>query len=150
MAEKGTARLGKLPPRYSFILNPYEDLRCSKCPKCEKATYPRKFALLVHVDGYGPFVLGKTCKYCSKCELIIAHKGELEAILAAQFLLTKPEVIGNDYEVLATVDTAFWKAGMKASPTIAETLKHTADIKKYLDLHYQPAGWYPADTPGDR
>jgi hypothetical protein len=69
---------------------------------------------------------------------------------AAQFSLLKPGVIGNDYLVLATVDTAFWKAEMKAPPTIAETLEHTADIKMYLDLHYQPAGWYPADTPDDR
>ena len=149
MAKKKAARLGRRPPRYSFILNPYEDLRCSTCPTCGKATYPRKFALLVYVEGYGPFVLGKTCKYCSKCEIIIAHKDELEAILAAQFSVLNPEVIGNDYEVLATVDTKFWKAGMKASPTIDETLEHTADIKKYLDLHYRPAGWYPAGTPHD-
>jgi hypothetical protein len=147
MAKKKAARLGKLPPRYSFILNPYEDLRCSTCAKCEKATYPRKFTLQVDVEGYGPFVLGKTCKYCSKCEIIIAHKDELEAILAAQFSRLEPEVIGNDYEVLATVDTRFWNAGMKEPPTIDETLEHTADIKKYLDLHYRPAGRYPADEP---
>jgi len=149
MAKQKARRLGKLPPRYSFILNPYEDVRFSKCPKCEKATYPRKFALMVHVDGYGPYVLGKTCKYCSKCELIIAHRDELEAILAAQFSLLKPQVVGNDYLVLATVDVAFWKAGLNASPTFAETLEHTADFKKYLAIHYRPAGWYPADSPED-
>ena len=43
MAKK---RIGKLPPRYSFILNPYADVRLSKCPRCQKLTYLRKFALL--------------------------------------------------------------------------------------------------------
>ena len=146
MAKRKTPRLGKLPPRYAFILNPYEDARFSKCPKCEKLTYPRKFALLIHVDGYGPFVLGKTCKYCSKCELIIAHKDELEAVLAAQFSLLKPEVIGNEYLVVGTVDRAFWKAGMAQAPAFGETLEHTADIKTYLDVEYRPAGWYPAGS----
>ena len=62
----------------------------------------------------------------------------------------KWQALGNDYLVLATVDMAFWKAGMKTPPTIAETREHTAAIKKYLDLHYQPAGWYLADKPDDR
>ncbi len=25
----------------------------------------RKFALLIHVDKWGPMVLGKTCRYCT-------------------------------------------------------------------------------------
>ena len=28
------ARMGKLKPRYSFLLNPYTDVRLSKCPRC--------------------------------------------------------------------------------------------------------------------
>src|SRR5215210_4340089 len=71
-------RLGKLPPRYSFILNPYPDERLSKCPKCDQRTHLRKFALFILVDGFGPMVLGKTCRFCTPCELLIVHQDELE------------------------------------------------------------------------
>jgi hypothetical protein len=82
MAKK---RIGKLPPRYSFILNPYADVRLSRCPRCQKLTYLRKFALFIHIDVWGPMALGKTCRYCSRCELIMAHQDELEAQLAHSF-----------------------------------------------------------------
>jgi len=52
-------RLGKLPPRYSFGLNPHEGTRFSKCPKCDRRTHPRKFVLFIHVDGTDPIALGK-------------------------------------------------------------------------------------------
>ena len=130
MAKRKTSRLGKLPPRYAFILNPYVDVRFSKCPKCEKLTYPRKFALMIHVEGADPIILGKTCKYCSPCELIIAHRDELEALLAGHFSVVDPDVVGNEYLVLATVDLAFWKAAMANAVSFEETLEHTAQIKK--------------------
>src|SRR5437763_16745322 len=40
----------------------YTGTRLSKCPRCEKLIYPRKFAFFIHVDGWGPMALGKTCK----------------------------------------------------------------------------------------
>jgi hypothetical protein len=88
MAKKS---IGKLPPRYSFILNPYADVRLSKCPRCQKLTYLRKFALFIHIDAWGPMALGKTCRYCSRCELIMAHQDELEAQLAHSFSQIAPE-----------------------------------------------------------
>jgi hypothetical protein len=139
-------RLGKLPPRYSFILNQYPTERLSKCPKCRKATFPRKFALFIHIDKWGPLVLGKTCKYCSKCELIIAHQDELEAQLAYNFSRLAPEVIGNDYLVMGTMDRKAWQSGLEGQEkTLDEMLKHLADFKKVLTLEVEPGGWYPAD-----
>jgi len=143
MAQK---RIGKLPPRYSFILNPYQDLRLSKCPKCDRLTYPRKFALFIHIDGWGPMALGKTCKYCSRCELIMTHQDELEAELAEKFSEINPAVIGNKYLVLGTVETKTWREGLQKGPTdFNEMRHHIADFKKVLDLYYRPAGWYRAD-----
>src|SRR6185437_11058163 len=107
-----SARIGKLEPRYAFILNPYPGERLSKCPRCHAPTHPRKFALLVHVDEWGPLVLGKTCVYCSVCELIIVHQNELEAELAAHFLQLAPHLVGKKYMVLGTVEKSFWKAGL--------------------------------------
>lgn len=139
-------KIGKLPPRYSFILNPHEGTRLSACPRCEKLTYPRKFAFLIHVDAWGPMALGKTCKYCSRCELIMMHQNELEAELTISFGRIAPEMIGNEYMVLGTIEKKVWQARLKGEGSeFGEILKHAADFKKVYNLDYRPAGWYPAD-----
>ncbi len=139
-------RLGKLPPRYSFILNQYPDERLSRCPRCEKLTHLRKFALFIHIDQWGPLALGKTCRYCSRCELIMVHQDELEEQLAYSFSSLAPEVIGHEYLVLGTIDKKVWKEGLTGSGNqLDDILNSTADFKKVLKLEVQPAGWYPAD-----
>ena len=144
-----STRIGKLPPRYSFILNPHEGTRLSTCPRCEKPTHPRKFAFLIHIDEWGPMALGKTCKYCSRCELIMMHQNELEAELAIAFSRIAPEVIGNEYLVLGTIEKKVWQEGLKGEGgELGEIMKHAADFKKVYDLEYRPAGWYPADEEG--
>src|SRR5205823_5604331 len=130
------------------MMNAHLDVRLSRCPKCEKLTYPRKFPLLIHVEGWGPFTLGLTCKYCSRCEMIMCHQYDLEAELANTFQRLKPEVIGNDYLVLGTVEKKVWQQGLKTPLTLDETLRHTADFKKYTDLDYDPGGWRPAEDKG--
>jgi hypothetical protein len=138
-------RLGKLPPRYSFLLNPYQNKRLSKCPKCNQLTRLRKFALFIHIDNLGPMVLGKTCRYCPECELIMAHQDELEQELANNLVSIDPDVIGNEYLVLGTVDMKVWRRGLKGHENdIDRVLSHTADFKKYFDLIVEPGGWYPA------
>src|SRR5438270_12499446 len=97
-------RIGQLPPRYSFALNPHKEMRCTKCPQCEQPMRLCKFALLIGVEDYGMLVLGKTCRFCPRCEFIIAHQGELEALLAASFAAHAPEVISNDYYMIGTAD----------------------------------------------
>jgi hypothetical protein len=142
-----SSKIGKLPPRYSFLLNPYSDVRLSKCPSCEKLTHPRKFALFVHVDGWGPFALGKTCRYCSRCELIIAHQDELEAELAQSFNRLAPEVIGKNYLVLGTLNMKAWREGLGGrGQSLEDMLNHMADFKQVLELHVEPGGWVPEKT----
>jgi hypothetical protein len=142
-----STRIGRLPPRYGFILNPHAGTRLSKCPQCERYTHPRKFAFFIHVDGWGPMALGKTCKYCARCELIMMHQDELEAELAYSFSKFAPEVIGNEYLVLGTIEKRVWQQGVKGEETEAGgILKHVADFKKVYDLEYDPGGWYPADA----
>jgi hypothetical protein len=136
--------VGERPPRYAFILNPHDSLRLSRCPKCNKLTYPRKFALFIHIDGWGPFVLGKTCRYCNKCELIMAHQDEVETLLTGAFEHVDPNVVGNKYLVLGTLDMKAYRAQMKGRLMgLDETLKQVADFKKVYDLGYDPGGWGP-------
>lgn len=139
-------RIGQLPPRHSFALNPHKEMRCTKCPRCERQARLRKFALLVGVKEFGLMVLGKTCRYCPACDFIIAHQDELETLLAAGFAAHEPGVIGNDYYVIGTVERKIWRKGMRVSLTSTdELLRHAADFEKEFDLHYEPGGWYPAD-----
>lgn len=138
-------KIGKLQPRYSFMLNPHAELRLSKCPLCRKRTHPRKFALFILVDGWGPMGLGKTCRYCSACELIMAHQDELEAELAHSLGRMAPEIVGNRYAVLGTIDKKIWRAGLEGrGKELADIMEHVADFKKEYDLVYEPGGWYPA------
>ena len=138
------SRVGKLAARYSFLLNPYSNERLSKCPECKRLTHARKFPLLIHVDGYGPFVLGKTCRYCTPCEIIIVHQDELEAELVICFERLAPNAIGNDYLVLGTVDKKYWRQGLNGrEQSLDDMLEHMADFKKWLDLKIE-GGWGPA------
>ena len=75
-------RIGKLLPRYPLLVNSHAEVRLSKCPKCRNATHLRKFALFIHIDKWGPMVLGKTCRYCSRCAMVMVQRAELEAELA--------------------------------------------------------------------
>lgn len=143
MAKK--TRLGKLPPRYSFGLNPYQETRFSKCPKCDRRTHQRKFVLFVHVDGTDPLALGKTCRFCTKCQFIIVHQDELEQELALIFERRDPAVIGNEYMVLGTVDKKAWQSGLEGEPPdIGDMLDLIADFEQVYDLYYDPGGWRPA------
>jgi hypothetical protein len=101
--------------------------------------------LLIHIDQWGLLALGKTCRYCSRCELIIAHQDELEAELAHSFHTVAPAVIGHNYLVLGTVERRIWEGGLQGrGHELDEVLKHTADFKKVLDLKVEPGGWFPA------
>ena len=137
--------VGKLPPRHKFILNSYASTRLSRCPLCERLTHPRKFAYFLHVEGWGPLVLGKTGPYCSRCELIIIHQDELEMELSISFTKLNPAVIGNKYLVVGTVEKRYWKGGLAGNKTtLDEMLAKLADFKKVYDFKYEPAGWGPA------
>ena len=142
-------RIGTLSPRYSFILNPYVNERLSNCPKCRRLTHYRKFALFIHIYDWGPMVLGKSCRYCTPCELIIAHKDELEGELAHTFSSMAPDVVGNAYLALGTVDKKMWKRSLEGNDLeLQEILGHMADFKRVLKLEVESGGWYPAGAGG--
>jgi Zn-finger nucleic acid-binding protein len=143
-------RIGKLPPRYSLLLNSHAEVRLSKCPKCQNVTHLRKFALFVHIDEWGPMALGKTCRYCSRCEMVMVQRAELEAELVRGVSQKAPQVIGNDYLVLGTMEKKIWQKALngEAKP-LAEMLKHVADFKHQYELDYKSGGWYRA-TQGSK
>ena len=124
-------QLGGLPPRYSFMLNPYPDQRVWRCPLCKRKTGQHKVPLLIHVDPLHLIALNYTCRYCRACDLLIAQKHEIEHLLTGLFLRSDPAVIGNAYLILGTVEKRIWREGVTQPKSIAEMLPHASDFARY-------------------
>ena len=136
-------RLGKQSPRYRFFLNPYPEVRCTVCPSCHAKTRRRKLPLVIHVDPLNPVALNKTCRYCPACDLLIAHRDEVEALLVAIFEERNPEVIGNDYLVIGTLDRPDWQRGTRSPLAIREMIKHLHDFREVIKL--EPVGGWQSE-----
>jgi hypothetical protein len=144
-SQKNETRIGKLPPQYTFILNPYAEYRFTRCPGCGGKMKQRKLPLFIHVDPLNPVTLNKTCRYCPDCDLLIAHQDEIETLLAQLFAQYDPSLIGNDYLVLGTVERQAWREGMRQPKSPPEMLEHLHVFEEVLTVKVQPGGWYPAD-----
>lgn len=140
-AKDRKTRMGALPPRYSFVLNPHADARFTKCPRCEAQTRIRKLPLVIHVDhvdGPSLAILGKTCRLCVVCEMLIVHEGDVERLIAASGLsahASKPA-----YFVLGTVDPRVWRRGLTGRVSLGDVREHMADFKAYMQVDVTPGG----------
>lgn len=139
-------QFGKQTPKYNFVLNPYPGERLSRCPFCEHKTGQRKIPLLIHVDPLHLIALNYTCRYCADCDLLIAHKHEIEHLLTSMFSQYAPQVVGNDYLIIGTVERKAWREGLKQPKAVGEMLPHASDfVAYYRELRMTQPGWYPAD-----
>ncbi len=136
--EKNIPRLGKQPPRYRFFLNPYQDVRFSTCPQCAHRTGQRKLPLFIHIDPKQPLLLNKTCRYCPHCDLLIAHQKELEDLIARVFTVLNPEIVGNKYLVIGTLDRADWKRIDQKQLPIHDSIEALQDFKE--EVMFKPMG----------
>jgi hypothetical protein len=127
-------RLGKQPPRYRFLLNPFRDRRYAICPNCDERTLLRKVPLVVHVDPINPVAINKSCRYCTACDLLIAHQDEVEHELAALFSKRAPELAGNRYLVIGTLDRDVWKRGVAEPLAIQQMVEQLHDFIEVLEL----------------
>jgi hypothetical protein len=90
--------------------------------------------LVIHVDPHNPVAIHKSCRYCPPCDLLIAHQDEVEAELAAIFARRAPELVGNSYLALGTLDRDVWKRGVAEPLPIQEMLEHLHDFAEVLEL----------------
>jgi hypothetical protein len=134
-------KLGKQPRRHDFFLNPYQDWRFSRCPKCDEKTRLRKFPLVIHVDSRNPVALNKSCRYCPTCDLIIAHQDEIETQLTILFSERAPDLVGNDYLVMGTMDRAVWRQSLKDPIPIEEVMDHFHVFQQVLRFEPEHYGW---------
>ena len=136
--KKKRPQLGKLPRLYRFFLNPYEDVRFSSCPQCANKTRQRKLPLFIHVSPAQPVTLNKTCRYCPNCDLLIAHQNDLEDVLARTFDVLNPEIVGNQYLVVGTLDRADWKRIDQNKLPIQDSIEALHDFKE--EVTFKPMG----------
>jgi hypothetical protein len=132
----------KLKERHKFFLNPYQDCAFTKCPKCETKTKVRKFPLVIKIEPQQLFLLNKQCKYCPSCDLIIAKKQEIEPLMAFGFSKSNPEILGNEYSIMGTLDRKDWKDGNNKSLSPAEIIERIYIFKDVWNFEVIPAGWY--------
>lgn len=133
--------MGALPARYSFVLNPHADARFTTCPRCKAKTRVRKIPLVIHVDSVGLLTLGKTCRLCVVCEMLIVHQAELEPLIDAFGRRQVPGNCDREYLVLGTVEPKVWRRGLSGGVTVDELIRHMADFKAYMRIDYTPGGW---------
>ena len=107
--------------------------KISRCPLCAQKSGQRKLPLLIHVLPRFVFALNYTCRFCSACDLLVAHKHEIEGMLAAMFRQNDPSVIGNDYLVSGTVEKSAWREGMEQSMAMEDMLAHSGDFAVYYE-----------------
>ena len=137
--------MGSLRPRYSFVLNPYRDAGFTRCPKCETKTRIRKLPLVIHVEDFGLVFLGKTCRLCLGCEVLIAHQAEIEQLLSASL---GRAIDSQKFVVLGTVERQVWRRGLAHPVSLDAIKKHMSDFKVYMRVDFTPAGWYPKENAG--
>ena len=126
-------------------VKPYRDAGFTRCPKCETKTRIRKLPLVVHVEDVGLVFLGKTCRLCVGCEVLIAHQAEIEQVLSASLGRT---IDSRNFVVLGTVDRRVWRRGLAHPVDLDAVKKHMADFKAYLRVDFTTAGWYPKENAG--
>jgi hypothetical protein len=78
--------------------------------------------------------LNKTCRYCPRCDLVIAHQDEVEEQLTALFGEWQPELVGNAYLVLGTLDPEVWERGRHTPLTIPEMRDNLHDWQAVLSI----------------
>lgn len=109
----------------------------------------RKVPLFIHVQLHYPTTINKHCRYCPKCDILIVHQDELEHMLALTYEKRQPEIIGNEYFVLGTLEPSSLRKRDKEAILIDNMLDYVHDFKERLEVKYTPAHWGPVDKRRD-
>jgi hypothetical protein len=141
--------LGNLEPRHRFFLNPYQNARFTRCPKCDKKTKIRKHPFGIHIDPSVLMTLNMSGPYCTDCDLIILHQDTVESLLAMTFTEINPEIIGNDYLIVGTVERSYWRKASKQGGTYKEFFENLHDFAEALTFEPMHYGWLPEDKETD-
>lgn len=127
--------------KYQFFLNPYRDAAFTRCPRCDNKTNIRKFPLVIHIEPDQLYVLNKVCRYCTRCELIIARKSEVESLMASGFEQRWPEIIGNEYFIFGVLERKDWQESRKGTLTEQDIVERAIVFEGVRDFKPVYSGW---------
>lgn len=136
--DRDDARMGALPPKYSFLFNPHPRERFTRCPRCKATTRARKLVLVIHREPIGLVLLRKTCRLCVVCEMLIADEAEMNRLMS---MLPPDHPGASPYLVLGTLDSKTWRQGMSGGVAIQHVRDHMADFKAYMRVDITPRHW---------
>ena len=144
--EMNQRRIGLVPPEYRFFLNPYRDMRfVAACPGCGHKPRQRKLPLAIHMHNWGMVVLNKTCRFCPRCDLLIAHEDELRELIDRMMTEIQSDLIGKPFFVVGTVERKAWRQGTIKPLDTNETLAALHDFIDY-DHYKVVGGWQPIES----
>src|SRR6185437_13115972 len=90
----------------------------------------------------------KTCRYCSRCDLVIAHQDEVEEQLVMMLQEHRPELVGNAYLVIGTLDVEVWERGRHTPLTVQEMIDNLHDFERVRSIgRAVPDGPRPGRRP---
>ncbi len=145
MTARRKGRAAKHKTRYYLFLNPYLDAAFTRCPQCNRKTKVRMFCLLIQIEPRQLVSFNKSCRFCTACEIVIVKKAELEAYLARICEMRgRPEIIGNEYLVVGTIDRALHRKG-KNGELYAKTAAESCVVFRNR-LEFTPSGGW--ELPG--
>ncbi len=78
MARRSKAGLWRLKPEYSYLLNPYPELRFTTCPVCSRKTGQKTLPVVVQILPGHLVNLNYTHRYCRLCDSLTGHKHEID------------------------------------------------------------------------
>jgi hypothetical protein len=126
-----------------FFLNPYTDARFTRCPQCDAQTKVRKKIFVVHIEPGQLANLNMSGRYCPDCDLMILHQDIVENMLAWAFSSHNPDVIGNEYLIMGTLERKAWKT-IQEQPYNHELVFDNLHVfKKVVKFEPQRYIWAP-------
>jgi hypothetical protein len=72
--------------------------------------------------------------------LLIAHKDELDAVITRVFSVLAPDLVGNKYLVMGTLDRADWKRIDREKLPIQDSIEALHDFKEAV-IFKPMGGW---------
>ena len=132
-------RLGQLEPMHRFFLNPYPDVRFTKCPLCDQMMKSRKKPFLIHIDPNVLLTFNITGKYCPTDDLLILHQDRLESMMTTSLMQHDHTLIGHDYLVIGTIERDYWQERVQGKGDDQDMFDHLHDFIEYV--HIEPARW---------
>lgn len=137
--------------RYTLFLNPYPDQLFLECPRCGRETHTRNRVLIVQAGSEVLAPVMTTCRYCTNCDLLIAHQEEIDASLHDQLLPEIDVEIGDTLMVIGTLDRSRLVSGDVESISPSELLDAFHPISEYVhfEMERDQAGnvfWVEVET----